>query len=140
MSHLKENLPFGTEYRYVQYLSPYQVWNIIHNHNPDNNEYVIAVLMVGTLRIDAVLYSGLKAFEPYYDIYVKSGAGNSEWIYYDSLQDVVRCEVLNFEDEMASFLEWYRQSVGLSYTECNFTVEFRKRKTLFHKGEREVLP
>lgn len=57
-----------------------------------------------------------------YDILVKDTPDSKEWICYDTLNDDVKYNSLNLEQEMFNILNREVKEYGLSYTDCNFEV------------------
>lgn len=117
MSHKKElQKQLGNRYSFKRLLSDREIKRL-HKHIPtDFSETTVAVLTVGCLRLNAVLYLSCKELLLGYDIFVKDDPDSSEWIYYDGLADSVSLK----ETDMLKTLDCIAAERGLSYTESCF--------------------
>ncbi len=77
---------------------------------------LVAKLIVGCVRLDAVAYQSGGRIALGYEVLVKESPENPEWICYDSLPDPVGLR----EYEMLTALDRVVQANHLSYTECAF--------------------
>jgi hypothetical protein len=82
----------------------------------------LASLAVGCVKIDAVIFSTVDCMSIGYDILVKDNPNSNEWICYDTLNEDVKYNTRNMEQEMFNILNREVKKYGLSYTECNFGV------------------
>ena len=82
----------------------------------------VAVLTVGVVRLEAVIYWSEKRYQLGYDLMVRDSADSPLWICYDSLPDAVNIQSRNLEREMFRILDRAVEHYGLSYTECDYPV------------------
>lgn len=82
----------------------------------------VAILTVGVVRLDAVLYWDCDGYQLGYDLMVRDAINSPMWICYDSLTDAVNIQSRNLEREMFRILDQAVTHYGLSYTECDFPV------------------
>lgn len=82
----------------------------------------VAILTVGVVRLDAVLYWCGEGYQLGYDLMVRDAINSPLWICYDSLPDEVNSQNRNLEREMFRILDRAVEHYGLSYTECDFPV------------------
>lgn len=80
----------------------------------------VAILTVGVVRLDAVLYWNDGGYQLGYDLMVRDDLDSPMWICYDSLPDEVNIQSRNLEREMFRVLDLAVEHYGLSYTECDF--------------------
>ena len=115
---LKKQL--GDGYSYEKIKSSSDVRRILATAEPLGFDMIVSSLIVGCVRLEAVLYqqSGRKKLG--YDLFVKDTPTGQEWICYDNLTDEVRIGAFNFEQEMFNVLNAYVVKHGLSYNECSF--------------------
>lgn len=86
-------------------------------HAGEVKSYIqLCLLIIGCLRLNAVLYLSCKELLLGYDIFVKDDPDSSEWIYYDGLADSVSLK----ETDMLKTLDCIAAERGLSYTESCF--------------------
>ncbi len=117
---LKKQL--GDKYTFIKYLSSSEVRKLLCENPKDNHEKLIASLTVGCVKINAIIYPTPDSMTIGYDILVKDTPDSTEWICYDTLNDGVKYNVLNLEQEMFNILNREVKKYGLSYTDCNFEV------------------
>lgn len=77
---------------------------------------VLAELIVGCVKMEAVAFKDGDKVEVGYDIFVKDSPDAREWICYDISNRSVRLK----ESEMLAELDRVVLANGLSYTECCF--------------------
>ena len=82
----------------------------------DFTDQLLAVLVVGCVKMEAVAYSDGRKIEVGYDIFVKDSPDAREWICYDVVNRAVKLK----ESDMLFELDKIVESNGLSYTECCF--------------------
>ena len=117
MSRKKElQRQLGNRYFYERLLSDREILRL-KGHIPSGfSETVAAVLTVGCLRLNAVLYRSCKELLLGYDVFVKDDPNSPEWIFYDSLSNPVSLK----ETDMLRILDRMVSEHGLSYTESCF--------------------
>lgn len=104
------------DYFYKQYVSNRKV-RVLQKKIPQYFvETVVASLIVGCVKIEAVLYRRNDRLILGYDVFVKDDSESPEWIIYDSPED----EVVLKEKEILKVLERVVAENNLSYTECCF--------------------
>lgn len=117
MSRKKElQRQLGGRYFYERFLSEREIKKLRREIPSDFSETVAAMLTVGCLRLNAVLYRSNNELLLGYDVFVKDAPDSSEWIYYDGLSDSVSPK----ETDMLRILDRVATENGLSYTESCF--------------------
>lgn len=106
----------GSRYFYERFLSEREIKKLRRDIPGNFSETVAAILTVGCLRLNAVLYRSNNELLLGYDVFVKDDPNSSEWIYYDGLSD----SVIPKETDMIRILDRVATENGLSYTECCF--------------------
>lgn len=106
----------GNRYSYERFLSEREIKKLRRDIPSDFSETVAAMLTVGCLRLNAVLYRSGDKLLLGYDVFVKDDPDSSEWIYYDGLSDSVSLK----ETDMLYILDRIATEHGLSYTESCF--------------------
>lgn len=117
---LKKQL--GDKYIFKKYLSSAEVRKILSENSKDKHEKLFASLTVGCVKINAIIFPTPDCMMMGYDILVKDTSDSKEWICYDTLNDDVKYNSLNLEQEMFNILSREVKEYGLSYTNCNFEV------------------
>lgn len=117
---LKKQL--GDKYIFKKYLSSAEVRKILSENPKDKHEKLFASLTVGCVKINAVIFPTVDCMSIGYDILVKDNPNSNEWICYDTLNEDVKYNTHNMEQEMFNILNREVKKYGLSYTECNFEV------------------
>lgn len=117
---LKKQL--GDKYIFKKYLSSAEVRKILSENSKDKHEKLFASLTVGCVKINAIIFPTPDCMMMVYDILVKDTPDSKEWICYDTLNDDVKYNSLNLEQEMFNILSREVKAYGLSYTDCNFEV------------------
>lgn len=117
---LKKQL--GDKYIFKKYLSSAKVRKILSENPKDKHEKLFASLTVGCVKINAIIFPTPDCMTIGYDILVKDTPDIKEWICYDTLNDDVKYNFLNLEQEMFNILSREVKAYGLSYTDCNFEV------------------
>lgn len=117
MSRVKElQKELGRNYCYKRYMSNREL-HILQKEIPKYFvESVVALLIAGCVKIEAVLYRKNDRLLLGYDVFVKDDSAAPEWIIYESPDD----EVILKEQEMFKVLERVVTEKNLSYTECCF--------------------
>lgn len=117
MSRKKElQRQLGGRYFYERFLSEREIKKLRREIPSDFSETVVAMLTVGCLRLNAVLYRSNNELLLGYDVFVKDDVDAPEWIYYDGLSDSVSLK----ETDMLYILDRIAAEHGLSYTESCF--------------------
>lgn len=106
----------GNRYSYERFLSEREIKKLRREIPSDFSETVVAMLTVGCLRLNAVLYRSNNELLLGYDVFVKDDVDAPEWIYYDGLSDSVSLK----ETDMLYILDRIATEHGLSYTESCF--------------------
>ena len=115
---LKKQL--GTGYQFEQRFSAKNLARMLERLGGSNHFRVAAILSVGAVRLEAVVYWNNGKYALGYDLMVKDTPFSPEWICYENLPDLVRYDAWNLEREMFQVLDRAVQKYGLSYTECRF--------------------
>ena len=110
------------KYIFKKYLSSAEVRKILSENPKDKHDTLFASLTVGCVKINAVVFPTPDCMTMGYDILVKDTPDSTEWICYDTLNDEVKYNALNLEQEMFNILNREVEKYGLSYTDCNFEV------------------
>lgn len=88
MSRKKElQRQLGGRYFYERFLSEREIKKLRREIPSDFSETVVAMLTVGCLRLNAVLYRSNNELLLGYDVFVKDDVDAPEWIYYDGLSE-----------------------------------------------------
>lgn len=106
----------GERYLYERFLSEREIKQLRREIPSDFSETVAAMLTVGCLRLNAVLYRSNNELLLGYDVFVKDDVDAPEWIYYDGLSEPVSLK----ETDMLYILDRVATEHGLSYTESCF--------------------
>lgn len=110
------------KYVFKKYLSSAEVRKILSENPKDKHDTLFASLTVGCVKINAVVFPTPDCMTMGYDILVKDTPDSTEWICYDTLNDEVKYNASNLEQEMFNILNREVEKYGLSYTDCNFEV------------------
>lgn len=111
---LKRDL--GSEYAYQRFMSDREVSRLRRQAPVQFEDTIAAILTVGCMKINAVLFQEDGTLRLGYDVYVKDSPGSSEWICFDCPSDRASLK----ESDMLSVLDRIVSENGLSYTECCF--------------------
>lgn len=106
----------GGRYLYECFLSERKIKKLRRDIPSDFSETVAAMLTVGYLRLNAVLYRSNNELLLGYDVFVKDDVDLPEWIYYDGLSEPVSLK----ETDMLRILDRVATENRLSYTESCF--------------------
>ena len=117
---LKKQL--GDKYIFKKYHSSAEVRKLLSENPKDKHEKFFASLTVGCVKINAIIFPTPDCMMMGYDILVKDTPNSKEWICYDTLNDDVKYNSQNLEQEMCNILSREVKEYGLSYTDCNFEV------------------
>lgn len=117
---LKKQL--ADKYIFKKYLTAGEVKKLLSETSRNKHEKLFASLTVGCVKINAVIYPTPDCMSMGYDVLVKDKPNSKEWICYDTLNDEVKYNALNLEQEMFNVLNREVKEYGLSYTDCNFEV------------------
>ncbi len=118
-------------YIFIPLLSQREVRRLQNRPPNDHADRVVASLIAGCVKMEAVLYRDGKKLLLGYDVFVKDDPDSQEWILYVTPNDCVSLK----ETEMLAVLDRIVMSNGLSYTECCFErmdgkiVKLRKKLT-----------
>ena len=110
----------GDKYIFKIFLSLNEVRNILLSK--DTHEKLFASLIVGCVKINAIVFPNAENMQIGFDILVKDKPDSTEWICYDTVTDEVKLSSYNLEQTMFDNLNRVVKKYGLSYTECNFEV------------------
>ena len=117
MSRAKElRKSLGERYSFKRWVSGQEVFRLQRRPPEDFTDMVLAELIVGCVKMEAVAYKDGDRVEVGYDIFVKDSPDAREWICYDISNHAVRLK----ESEMLAELDRVVSTNGLSYTECCF--------------------
>ena len=115
---LKKELSTG--YQFEQRFSAKNLARLLERLEGSNHFRVVAILTVGAVRLEAVVYWDNGKYSLGYDLMVKDTPFSPEWICYENLPDPVRYDAWNLEREMFQVLNRAVEKYGLSFTECRF--------------------
>ena len=117
MSRAKElRKRLGERYSFKRMVSGQELFRLQKRPPEDLTEKLLAVLVVGCVKMEVVAYRDGNKIEVGYDIFVKDSPDAREWICYDISNHAVRLK----ESEMLAELDRVVSTNGLSYTECCF--------------------
>ena len=117
MSRAKElRKCLGERYSFKRWVSGQELFRLQKRPPDDFTDAVLAELIVGCVKMEAVAYLDGGRVEVGYDIFVKDSPDAREWICYDISNRAVRLK----ESEMLAELDRVVSVNGLSYTECCF--------------------
>lgn len=106
----------GEKYSFSRLLSDRDILRLQKRPPKYYTDRVIASLIAGCVKIEAVLFRDGEKLLLGYDIFVKDDPDSAEWIRYDTPNDRVKFK----ESEMLAVLDRIVTANGLSYTECCF--------------------
>ena len=106
----------GDKYSFKRWVSGQELFRLQRRPPEDFTDAVLAELIVGCVKMEAVAYLDGGKVEVGYDIFVKDSPDAREWICYDISNRSVRLK----ESEMLAELDRVVLANGLSYTECCF--------------------
>ena len=106
----------GDKYSFKRMVSGQELFRLQKRPPEDFTDKLLAVLVVGCVKMEAVAYRDGTKVEVGYDIFVKDAPDAREWICYD----IVNKEVKLKESDMLFELDKIVENNGLSYTECCF--------------------
>ena len=117
MSHAKElRKRLGEKYSFKRMVSGQELFRLQKRPPEDFTDKLLAVLVVGCVKMEAVAYRDGNKVEVGYDIFVKDAPDAREWICYDVVNKAVKLK----ESDMLFELDKIVESNRLSYTECCF--------------------
>lgn len=116
---LKKDL--GKGYCFKRYMSAGDVKKKLYG-KAGYEERIVATLIVGCVKINAVIYFIDEEPQIALDVLVKDTPESEEWICYDTLSDEIKLSPRSIEQSMFDILNREVKEYGLSYTECNFEV------------------
>ena len=116
-----EELREGT-YRYEKHMDDDEIYGIVNGYKKLESDCMLASLVVGCLKIEAVFYRANEEKLPVFEVYVKASADAEEWICFDSPDDEVPMVDHDFAHNMFRALERVRMDYGLSYTDPDFEM------------------
>ena len=106
----------GDKYSFKRMVSGQELFRLQKRTPEDFTDKLLAVLVVGWVKMESVAYrDGIKV-EVGYDIFVKDAPDAREWICYDIVNKAVKLK----ESDMLFELDKIVENNGLSYTECCF--------------------
>ena len=117
MSRAKElRKRLGDKYSFKRMVSGQELFRLQKRPPEDFTDKLLAVLVVGCVKMEAVAYRDGMKVEVGYDIFVKDAPDAREWICYDIVNKAVKLK----ESDMLFELDKIVENNGLSYTECCF--------------------
>lgn len=117
MSRAKElRKRLGEKYSFKRMVSGQELFRLQKRPPKDFTEQLLAVLVVGCVKMEAVAYRDGNKVEVGYDIFVKDAPDAREWICYDVVNKAVKLKESDMLFELDKIVEGNR----LSYTECCF--------------------
>ena len=105
-----------SEYSYEKCVGEDEIRRLLFTFQQDFPEQTAAVLIVGCVKLNAVLYLRDGRVHLGCDLYVKDSPDSAEWIFYEALCDTEDVSKLS----MLKMLDHAVKEHGLSYTECCF--------------------
>ena len=106
----------GDKYSFKRMVSGQELFRLQKRPPEDFTDKLLAVLVVGCVKMEAVAYRDGTTVEVGYDIFVKDAPDAREWICYDIVNKAVKLK----ESDMLFELDKIVENNGLSYTECCF--------------------
>ena len=106
----------GDKYSFKRMVSGQELFRLQKRPPEDFTDKLLAVLVVGCVKMEAVAYRDGTKVEVGYDIFVKDAPDAREWICYDIVNKAVKLK----ESDMLFELDKIVENNGLSYTECCF--------------------
>lgn len=106
----------GERYSFKRMVSGQELFRLQKRTPEDFTDKLLAVLVVGCVKMEAVAYRDGTKVEVGYDIFVKDAPDAREWICYDIVNKAVKLK----ESDMLFELDKIVENNGLSYTECCF--------------------
>lgn len=106
----------GDKYSFKRMVSGQELFRLQKRPPEDFTDKLLAVLVVGCVKMEAVAYRDGMKVEVGYDIFVKDAPDAREWICYDIVNKAVKLK----ESDMLFELDKIVENNGLSYTECCF--------------------
>ena len=106
----------GERYSFKRMVSGQELFRLQKRPPEDFTDKLLAVLVVGCVKMEAVAYRDGTKVEVGYDIFVKDAPDAREWICYDIVNKAVKLK----ESDMLFELDKIVENNGLSYTECCF--------------------
>ena len=106
----------GDKYSFKRMVSGQELVRLQKRPPEDFTDKLLAVLVVGCVKMEAVAYRDGTKVEVGYDIFVKDAPDTREWICYDIVNKAVKLK----ESDMLFELDKIVENNGLSYTECCF--------------------
>ena len=117
MSRAKElRKRLGEKYSFKRMVSGQELFRLQKRPPEDFTDALLAELIVGCVKMEAVAYRDGNKVEVGYDIFVKDAPDAREWICYDVVNKAVKLK----ESDMLFELDKIVESNRLSYTECCF--------------------
>ena len=117
MSRAKElRKRLGDKYSFKRMVSGQELFRLQKRPPEDFTDKLLAVLVAGCVKMEAVAYRDGTKVEVGYDIFVKDAPDAREWICYDIVNKAVKLK----ESDMLFELDKIVENNGLSYTECCF--------------------
>ena len=106
----------GEGYSFKRWISGQALFRLQRNPPKDFTDTVIAELVVGCVKMEAVAFKEEGQIQVGYDVFVKDAPTARDWICYDTSNNGVQIK----ESEMLSELDRVVSANGLSYTQCCF--------------------
>ena len=110
------------KYDFKMFMSVSEVKKLLSENPKDNHEKLFASLIVGCVKINAIVFPTPDKVVLGFDILVKDKPDSTEWICYDTVTDEIKLSSRNLEQTMFDILNREVKQYGLSYTDCNFEV------------------
>ena len=106
----------GERYTFKRWVSGQELFRLQRYPPEVFYDTVVAELVVGCVKMEAVAFKDGDRIEVGYDIFVKDAPDMKGWICYDVVNKALRVK----ESEMLAELDKYVKTNGLSYTESCF--------------------
>ena len=114
MSRAKElRKRLGERYSFKRMVSGQELFRLQKRPPEEFTDKLLAVLVVGCVKMEAVAYRDWNKIEVGYDIFVKDSPDAREWICYDVVNKAVKLK----ESDMLFDLDKIVENNRLSYTE-----------------------
>ena len=110
------------KYNFKVFMSVSEVKKLLSENPKDNHEKLFASLVVGCVKINAIVFPTPDKVVLGFDILIKDKPDSTEWICYDTVTDEIKLSSYSLEQRMFDILNREVKQYGLSYTDCNFEI------------------
>ena len=110
------------KYNFKVFMSVSEVKKLLSENPKDNHEKLFASLVVGCVKINAIVFPTPDKVVLGFDILIKDKPDSTEWICYDTVTDEIKLSSYSLEQTMFDILNREVKQYGLSYTDCNFEI------------------